>query len=95
MSVSGFEELCTRASCGREPALLAFSTDAHPRKMRLCCLVFDPVETNLGNRSYKVEKKAPKLILPISIHNLGPASTNRKRRRKAAQGEKKMNLSDA
>ena len=26
--------------CGREPALPAFSTDAHPPRMRLCCLVF-------------------------------------------------------
>ena len=31
--VRGFEKLCTHASCGREPALPAFSTDAHPRKM--------------------------------------------------------------
>ena len=28
----GFEKLCGRDYCGREPALPAFSTDAHPLK---------------------------------------------------------------
>ena len=32
MSVRGFEKLCGRDYCGREPALPAFSTGAHPLK---------------------------------------------------------------
>ena len=32
VTVRGFEKLFTHASCGREPALPAFSTGAHPLK---------------------------------------------------------------
>ena len=33
--------------CGREPALPAFSTEAHPIKKRLCCAVFNDFQTQI------------------------------------------------
>ena len=45
MSVRGFEKLCGRDYCGREPALPAFSTGAHPLKRvgAVSCLLLSSI----------------------------------------------------
>jgi hypothetical protein len=48
---------------------LPFERCREKKKEKESTLVY-PVETDLrGKISYKVEKKAPKFILPLSVHN--------------------------
>ena len=61
--------------CGRAREAVRFAMHDGPPRGREHLYFSGRVETDIGRRSYKVKKKAPKFILPVSVNNLGPASS--------------------
>ena len=88
-SRSGFpRELCGHDYCGHEPALPAFSTDAHPPRMRLCCLVFQKYNLSISvaicrgkaleSRKWKNNQKAPEDVTDWKCENRALTSNPRR-----------------